>query len=78
MKLRKDAKLAAFILVAQKCAGEVLFITPDGDRLNLKSTLSQFVFSVAIGSTISLHTGEVLCELPDDYALLEEYIMPEE
>jgi len=78
MKLKKDIKLSSFILAAQKCAGEVLFITPDGDRLNLKSTLSQFVFSVAISSTIPLHAGDVLCALPDDYALLEEYIMPEE
>jgi len=44
MIIRKQKDIPAFLDAVQKCRGEVIMETDMGDRLNLKSTLSQFVF----------------------------------
>ena len=78
MRLRKDANLSAFLMAAKVCEGEVFFITTEGDQLNLKSTLSQFVFAVATNTSALPLDGKVLCEADSDYLLLTDYLDQEE
>lgn len=78
MRLRMDANLSAFLMAAQACEGEVFFITTEGDQLNLKSTLSQFVFAVATNTSALPLGGKVLCEADSDYLLLTDYLDQEE
>lgn len=72
MKLRTDIDHARFLQAVQTCRGEVWFLTAEGDRLNLKSALSQMIFAVAaVGIPGS---GEVICEQSTDLVLLQDYL----
>ena len=50
MKLKENADLPAFLSQVKKCGGDVFLETQEGDSLNLKSTLSQYIF-VSLGTT---------------------------
>lgn len=50
MKIRKVKEVNEFLEAVNKCKGEVWLESLEGDRLNLKSTLSQYV---AIGALLS-------------------------
>ncbi len=45
-KLKADVNIAELLKDAKKCSGEVTITTDDGDILNLKSALSQYVLIV--------------------------------
>ena len=45
MTLTSHTDFAAFLEAVQQCRGEVLFCTREGDKLNLKSTLSKYLFA---------------------------------
>lgn len=77
MKLAKNADLAAFLRTVNGCSGEVFFSTDQGDHLNLKSMLSQYLFSVAAGDHALLLKGEVSCENEGDCAILLPYFAAE-
>lgn len=77
MKLKQNIDLSAFIKCVEKCDGNVIFETSEGDRLNIKSTLSQFVFAAFIGGTISRPSGVVVCENERDYEHLSDFLTEE-
>lgn len=76
MKLKSDVKLSDFIQAARLCQGEVYYKTEEGDILNLKSQLSQYIFLAALASGKSplLPTGDIVCELEADYQFLAEFL----
>lgn len=74
MKLKENVDLIGFIKAIKKCDQDVFFYTKEGDRLNLKSTLSQYLFSLLIGNKELLRNGKIECEEPSDYQLLETYL----
>ena len=45
MKLKSDADTISFLNAVKACAGDVCFVTSEGDRLNLKSILSCYLLS---------------------------------
>ena len=47
--------------------------TAEGDRLNLRSPLSQYLFSVMSGNRELLQNGEIECQEAADYQMLEGY-----
>ena len=50
------------------------FITAEGDELNLKSTLSQFVFAAVCAGELRELKGCIQLEDPQDAAALAEYL----
>lgn len=74
MKLKESADLIKFIKVTKKCRRDVFFCTKEGDRLNLRSTLSQYLFSLISGNQELLQNGKIECEEPADYQVLAEYL----
>ncbi len=48
MILRDKSALADFVHAAGKCRGEVFYEDTMGDKLNLKSALSQFVLAIIL------------------------------
>ena len=50
MTLTSHTDFAAFLEAVQQCRGEVLFCTREGDKLNLKSTLSRYLFAALAGN----------------------------
>ena len=73
MKLREGADLIRFIRTISNCRGGVWYLSAEGDRLNLRSTLSQYLFAASSGNRQFLHGGTVQCEDPDDWAVLREF-----
>lgn len=66
MNLRPDINLSDFFRVVHTCRGEVLFETPEGDRLNLKSSLSQYVFTAAVAGQLRALNGQLSYDQEDE------------
>lgn len=77
MKLKKAVSCAEFLKSAQACRGEVVFETPEGDQLNLKSTLSEYLFLTASLSGKLLEAGSLRFQYPDDQKTLTQYLEEE-
>lgn len=73
IRLKKDIDPTQFLLRARRCTGEVLFRTEQGDVLNLKSILSEYIFvAAAADPSFPLH-GALECSDPADLAALAEF-----
>ena len=73
MKLKANLDVPAFLKAVQTCAGEVNFITAEGDNLNMKSTLSRFIFTAVIAGNLKAVEGHICVADPRDEALLRAY-----
>lgn len=74
MKLKENTDLPAFLRQVKKCGGEVFLETQEGDSLNLKSTLSQYIFvSLGAGNTL-ISNSKITCSLTDDLHILKDYL----
>lgn len=72
--LRDDIDLAAFFSAVNHCKGEVVFLSTEGDRMNLKSALCQYLFtSVYLHRDIRLE-GSISWEDPEDETLLRSFL----
>lgn len=74
MKLKANIDYSELFRCAQACGGEVLLVTPEGDQLNLKSTLSQFVFAAAVRGNLDLNGARLQLQYSSDAALLKDFI----
>lgn len=75
MNLKLDTNMQAFLEMVKKCKGEVWFQTEEGDKLNVKSTLSQYIFILMEQDEAKRITGRVECENKEDYKLLAPYLV---
>ena len=73
MKLKEGLNAVDFLERVKKCSSDVWLETDDGDRLNLKSVLSQYVFVVLSEQKNILKAATLSCE-QDDAKLLEEFL----
>ena len=74
MKLKQLNQYIDFMEAVQSCTADVYFCSDEGDRLNLKSTLSQFLFASICGDKDYLRGGTVVCQNEDDYDRLSSYL----
>ena len=72
--LRDDIDLAAFFTVVSNCQGEVLFLSREGDRMNLKSALCQYLFTSAYLQKDIKPEGQIVCDLPEDADRLAPFL----
>ncbi len=75
MKLKENINLSDFIIKVRECRADVTFLSPEGDRLALKSSLCQYIFASLQGQPTLLKNAEILCEDSADYALLRDYLI---
>lgn len=75
MKLKPTADIPSFLQAVQHCKAKVCFTTADQDELNLKSTLSQFVFTAVYSGNLQELKGNIEIEDPLDAERLAEYLM---
>lgn len=75
-KLKKQISISDFINTVKKCTGDVRLTTQEGDLLNLKSALCQYIFVFAASAATADYFGnaEIYCQLPEDFDLLADYI----
>lgn len=65
MRLKEEADLVAFIRQVRECENDVFLRTEEGDQLNLKSALSQYLFVVLAEQHEILRNSKVACSLED-------------
>lgn len=73
MKLKSSLDLERFFTAVRHCQGRVTFETEEGDSLNLKSALCLFVFTAARRDHFANLSGEVVCQVSEDEALLAPF-----
>ena len=66
MKVTKIADIDGFFKVVDSCTGKVELVTGEGDRLNLKSKLSQYVSMANIFSDGMIEELEIIAYEPED------------
>lgn len=71
MRLKKDVQLVDFIKRVKQCSFAVYLETEEGDRLNLNSTLSQYVFVTLSGEEFFLENSRIICSAEDKILLAE-------
>lgn len=77
MKLKRLENYLDFIEVVQSCDSDVYFNSCEGDHLNLKSVLSQFLFAAICKDRKFLEQGNVECKKEEDYGRLSAYLIAE-
>ena len=76
MKLHNVENPQALLQVIDKCQGTVELVTPDGDRLNLKSKLCQYISMASIFSNDSMIKEiEIVAHEPEDVKMLIDFMV---
>ena len=75
MKVQNITNIDKFFEVIDSCQGKVDLVTGEGDRLNLKSKLSQYVSMANIFSDGSISELEILAYEPEDITKLVNFMM---
>ena len=66
MKVMNITNVNAFFKVIDECTGKVELVTTEGDRLNLKSKLSQYVALANVFSDGKIGELEIVAYEPED------------
>lgn len=61
MYLKENVDIVRFLTAVKKCSEDVYLETVEGDRLNLKSTLSQYVFVACANGRGFLDKAQIIC-----------------
>ncbi|MVB12211.1 hypothetical protein CAFE_29430 [Caprobacter fermentans] len=65
-----DVDVNSFLKVLDDCKGKVFLVTDEGDRLNLKSKLSQLVGLTRLIEGGKIAEAFVMCDDPEDESKL--------
>lgn len=75
MKVKNITNIEKFFDVVDHCKGRVELVTGEGDRLNLKSKLSQYVSLANIFSNGEIPELEIIAYEKEDIDRLIEYMV---
>ena len=75
MKITKINDVPKFFEVVDSCKGKVELVTGEGDRLNLKSKLSQYVSLANIFSDGTIAELEIVAYEPEDIDKLVNFMV---
>ena len=75
MKIQNITNVDSFFDTVQKCKGKVELVSPEGDRLNLKSKLTQYLAIAEIFSGGYIRELELVVYNREDIDLLINYMM---
>jgi len=75
MKIIGITNVTRFLEVLDQCKGKIELVTSEGDRLNLRSKLCQYVALSKIFSEAKIDEIEIVASEPDDVKVLLEYLI---
>ena len=75
MKVSNISNPKKFFETLARCKGSVELRTEDGDRLNMKSKLSQYIAMTDIFSNAEIGEVEIMLSEPEDIALLIDFLV---
>lgn len=74
MKIKENIDIVSFLGKAKECLGDVFLHTTEGDILNLKSLLSQYVLMSILCKPDLFREARVICTDENDYLSLSDYL----
>ncbi|MCI8741839.1 MAG: polya polymerase [Lachnospiraceae bacterium] len=74
MKIQNITDVNTFFKIIDECKGPVELLSPEGDRINLKSKLSQYVSMASIFSNGYIRELELVAHDKDDIERLIRYM----
>ncbi|MGI5918663.1 MAG: polya polymerase [Christensenellales bacterium] len=75
MKIKNINEPQKFFEVLKNCKGKIELVTSEGDRLNLKSTLCQYIALTQMFTEAKIDELELLVSEPEDLNLLLNYLV---
>ncbi|GGG19451.1 polya polymerase [Paenibacillus abyssi] len=75
MKIYKIDDVDGFLQLLDTCKGTVELVSKEGDRLNLKSKLSQYVGLSKLFSEAEIHDIEIIAHEPEDAQRIFRYFL---
>ncbi|MGI6162050.1 MAG: polya polymerase [Christensenellales bacterium] len=75
MKIKNISNPQKFFEVLNHCKGKVELVTSEGDRLNLKSTLCQYIALTQMFKDAKIDEIELVLSEPDDITLLMDFLV---
>ncbi|NLG05288.1 MAG: polya polymerase [Clostridia bacterium] len=75
MKVQNITNIEKFFKVIDSCDGKVELVTGEGDRLNLKSKLSQYVSMANLFSDGTIGELEIIAYEPQDIDKLVKFMV---
>ena len=75
MKITNITNPARFFEVIKDCKGSVELVTKDGDRLNLKSTLCQYIALTQMFKDARISDVELVVSEPQDFTKLLDFLV---
>ena len=74
MKIQNIKKKKKFFQVIDQCKGTIELVSAEGDRINLKSKLSQYLSMASIFSNGYINELELVAHEPEDVERLIKYM----
>ena len=75
MKIENIKDVDGFFKMIDKCKGKVMLVTGEGDQLNLKYKLTQYVSLANIFSAGEIPELEIIASEPEDISRIIDYMM---
>ncbi len=75
MKIKNINEPQKFFEKLQHCQGKIELVTSEGDRLNLKSTLCQYIALTQMFKDATISEVELLVSEPEDLNLILDYLV---
>lgn len=75
MKIKNIKDVKRFLEVVLKCKGQVELVTKEGDILNLKSKLCQYIALSNMFTEAKIDDINIVVKDPEDVSLLMEYLV---
>lgn len=75
MKVQNITNIEKFFSIIDSCEGKVELVTGEGDRLNLKSKLAQYVSMANIFSNGEIPELEIIAYEPEDTKKLIDFMI---
>ena len=75
MKIKNITKPSEFFNVLKECKGTIELVTSEGDRLNLKSKLCQYVTLSKVFKDANIKDIEIMFSEPEDVNRVLKYLI---
>ena len=75
MKIYNIKNPQEFFQALKKCSGSIELVTAEGDRLNLKSKLCQYMVLMNIFSDAEIGEMEICFSNPEDTSMVLDYLV---
>ena len=75
MKIKNITEPQKFFEVLNHCKGSVELVTSEGDRLNLKSKLCQYITLTQMFKDAQIDEIEIIVSEPEDMSMIIDYLV---